>query len=161
MCLFSGILKNPCLLIYVRLRFFLKFYRAKQTYFTKIAETRGFNYCLSALWPCRSSHLQMFFKIGVLKNFANFHMKTPVLSLFLIKISCEISEIFKNTCFNNTSGGCFWPCLYEVKAFSVYVRKVSFVSRKFQKFENPFSSRKFILNLQIKPFKMKILYLSV
>ena len=49
MCLFSGILKNPCLLIYVRLRFFLKFYRAKQTYFTKIAETRGFNYCLSAL----------------------------------------------------------------------------------------------------------------
>ena len=57
----------------------------------------------------RSTRLQMFFKIGVLKNFANFTRKHLCWSFFLIKlqalfnkVSCEISQIFKNTFFNKT-----------------------------------------------------------
>ena len=57
----------------------------------------------------RSTHLQMFFKIGVLKNFANFARKHLCWSFFLIKlqalfnkVSCEISQIFKNIFFNKT-----------------------------------------------------------
>ena len=52
----------------------------------------------------RNSGLQMFFQIGVLKNFANFIGKQLCCSLFLIKLqassqvfSCKICEIFKNT----------------------------------------------------------------
>ena len=54
----------------------------------------------------RSSRSQMFFKIGVLKNFANFTGKHLCWSLFLIKlqalfnkVSCGISQFFKNTSF--------------------------------------------------------------
>ena len=71
----------------------------------------------------RSSLSQMFFKIGVLKNFANFIGK-QCWSIFLTKLHawrpatllketptqvfyCEICEIFKNT-LQNTAGGCFW-----------------------------------------------------
>ena len=64
----------------------------------------------------RSSLSQMFFKIGVLKNFANFIGKHQCWSIFLIKLqvwtllkrdfrqlfSCEISDIFKNTFFYRT-----------------------------------------------------------
>ena len=57
----------------------------------------------------RSTCLQMFFKIGVLKNFANFARKHLCWSFFLVKlqalfnkVSCEISQIFKNTFFNKT-----------------------------------------------------------
>ena len=57
----------------------------------------------------RSTRLQMFFKIGVLKNFANFTRKRLHWSFFLIKlqalfnnVSYEISQIFKNTFFNKT-----------------------------------------------------------
>ena len=54
---------------------------------------------------CRSSCLRMFFKIGVLKNFANFSLKYLCWSLFLIKLKrdsneivfCEICKIFKST----------------------------------------------------------------
>ena len=47
-----------------------------------------------------SSHPQMFFKIGVLKNFANFRGKHLCSSLFLIQVvSCQISKIFKNNFF--------------------------------------------------------------
>ena len=50
----------------------------------------------------RNSRLQMFFKIGVSKNFANFTGKQLCWNLFLIKLqvfSCEISENFKNNFF--------------------------------------------------------------
>ena len=68
----------------------------------------------------RSSTLQMFFKIGVLKNFANFEEKHQCWFLFLIR-SCNfirpatllkrnsntgvfLREIFKSTYFENISG---------------------------------------------------------
>ena len=35
----------------------------------------------------RSSNLQIFFKIGVLKNFAKFYKKTPVLMFFFNKVA--------------------------------------------------------------------------
>ena len=64
----------------------------------------------------RSSHSQMFFKIGALENFAIFKGKQLCRSIFLIKLqvwrpatllkrdstqvfSCEYCEIFKNTFF--------------------------------------------------------------
>ena len=65
----------------------------------------------------RSSCSQMFFKIGVLKNFCNIHGETPVLKSLLNKVaglkacnfisketprhmfSCELCKIFKNTFF--------------------------------------------------------------
>ena len=67
----------------------------------------------------RSSISQMFFKIGALKNFANFIGKHQCKSIFLINLqslntcnvvketptqvfSCEICEVFKNTCFYRT-----------------------------------------------------------
>ena len=57
----------------------------------------------------RSTRLQVFSKIDVLKNFANFTRKHLCWSFFLIKlqalfnkVSCEISQIFKNTFFNKT-----------------------------------------------------------
>ena len=46
------------------------------------------------LTKVRSSRSQMFFKIGVLKNFANF---TPTQAF-----SCEICKIFKSTFFYRT-----------------------------------------------------------
>ena len=70
----------------------------------------------------RSSRSQMFFKIGLLENFANFRGKDLCWSLFLIKLlvwrsatllkwdtktgvflSCEICEILKNIFFYRTS----------------------------------------------------------
>ena len=45
----------------------------------------------------RSSRLQMFFKKGVLKNFANFIGKHLCRSLFLLKLQTLRLEIFKNT----------------------------------------------------------------
>ena len=60
--------------------------------------------CFMVDW-CRSSHSQMIFKIGVLKNFANFTGKHLSWSLFSIKLtptqlfSSEYCEIFKNSFF--------------------------------------------------------------
>ena len=68
----------------------------------------------------RSSHSQIFFKIGILKNFSNFTGKHLCRSFFLTKLqtwgfqlyqketptqvfSCKIYKIFKNT-----SSGCFY-----------------------------------------------------
>ena len=64
-----------------------------------------------------SSRWQMFLKIGVLKNFANFTGKHLCWSLFLIEtptqvFSCKICEIFKNFFLQNTSG-CFWKHINE------------------------------------------------
>ena len=78
----------------------------------------------------RCSRLQIFFKIGVLKNFTKFSGKHLCWSLFLIKLqafrratllkrdfqhrcfSCEVWEYFKNAFFyissSNTSGCYFW-----------------------------------------------------
>ena len=70
--------------------------------------------CISWLpnyYTLRSIRLQMFFKIGALKKFANFTRKHLSSSLFLIELQlqlyqkeipadgffCEICEIFKNT----------------------------------------------------------------
>ena len=51
----------------------------------------------------KTRHLQMFFKIVVLKNFVNFTGKQLCWSLFLAKVfSCEICEIFNNTFFYRT-----------------------------------------------------------
>ena len=67
----------------------------------------------------RSNHSQMFFKIGVLKNFANFTGKHPCQDLpqacnFIkerLQYRCfsEIYAKFLRTPFSqNASGGCFW-----------------------------------------------------
>ena len=67
----------------------------------------------------RKSRSQMFFKIGVSKNFGKSHRKTPVLESLFNKVaglsfvtlskkpptqvfSCEICETFKNTYFHRT-----------------------------------------------------------
>ena len=68
---------------------------------------------------CRSSHLQMFFKIGILKSFAIFTWKIPVLEsplesaknglkcrYFLVNIAKSIRIPF----LYNTPGGYFWTC---------------------------------------------------
>ena len=65
----------------------------------------GLNMCKLNIFrfsQSRNSRLQMFFKIGVFKNFANFTGKQLCWDLFLIKLqvfSCEIFENFKNTFF--------------------------------------------------------------
>ena len=68
----------------------------------------------------RSSLSQMFFKIGVLKNFANFIGKHQCWSIFLIKLQAwrpatllkrdsNTGAKFLRTLFlQNTSDGCFW-----------------------------------------------------
>ena len=80
----------------------------------------------------RGSSSQMFFKIGVFKNFANFTGKHLCWSLFLIKLESprpakwmgswrfEIREIFKNTFLQNTSGGCF---CFEVRTYATFVER--------------------------------------
>ena len=53
----------------------------------------------------RSSRLQIFLEIGVLKNFANFIGKYLRCSLFSIKLQaffCEIYVILNNTIFDRT-----------------------------------------------------------
>ena len=77
---------------------------------------------------CRSSRSQMFFKIGVLRNFAIFTVKQLCWSLFLIKLqdrsSCNfIKKRLQHRCFpvntanflrtpilQNSSEGCFYKC---------------------------------------------------
>ena len=44
---------------------------------------------------CRSSRLQMFFKIGVLKNFANFTGNQLYWSFFLIKLQAWVCNFIK------------------------------------------------------------------
>ena len=62
----------------------------------------------------RSSHLQISFKIGVLKNFTLITGKHLCWSLFLIKLtpeqvfSCEYFQKILKFFSQNTSGGCFW-----------------------------------------------------
>ena len=74
----------------------------------------------------RSSLSQMFFKIGVLKNFANFIGKHQCWSLFLIKLQAwrpatllkrdsntgvflwNLRNSKEHLFLQNTSGGCFW-----------------------------------------------------
>ena len=73
----------------------------------------------------RSSHLQMFFKIAVRKNFVNFIGKHLYWSLFLIKFQTQrlatllkrhqhrcfpvkFAKILRTPILQNTLGGCFW-----------------------------------------------------
>ena len=65
-----------------------------------ILKTRYLRIYLDKLNLNRSRRSQMFFKIGVLKNIANFTGKHLCWSLFLIKLQAyEICEILKNTLF--------------------------------------------------------------
>ena len=76
-------------------------------------------FCFKIIWDSsngifpndRSSHSQMFLKIGVLKTFANFTRKYLCWSLLFQLywketptqgLSCEICEIFKRTSFDRT-----------------------------------------------------------
>ena len=60
-----------------------------------------------------SSHPHMFFKIGVLKNFADFRGKHLCSSLFLTQVvSCQISKIFKNNFFKEHLGWLLRYMLY-------------------------------------------------
>ena len=82
----------------------------------------------------------MFFKIGVLKNFAT--VKHLCWSLFLIKLkkeeaprqvfSCEYCEIFKNSFLyrTTTSGGCF--CQFDKRAYCLVlgICRSSFINQK-------------------------------
>ena len=69
---------------------------------------------------CRSSHSQMFFKIGLLKSFAIFTGKHLCWCLFLIKLKNLLKKRFRHRCFpvniaqllktafsQNSFGGCF------------------------------------------------------
>ena len=85
----------------------------------------------------RSSRWQMFFKIGVLKNFANFTGKHLRWSLFLIKLEAQTCNFIKkrlqNRCFpvkfakfckhlflQKISGGCFRKLKYKRKNTILY-----------------------------------------
>ena len=83
----------------------------------------------------------MFFKIGVLKNFAT--VKHLCWSLFLIKLkkeeaprqvfSCEYCEIFKNSFLyrTTTSGGCL--CQFDKRAYCLVlgICRSSFINQKY------------------------------
>ena len=67
----------------------------------------------------RSNLWQVFFKIDVLKNFANFTGKHQCWSLFLIKLQAwgrlqhrcfpvKFTRFSRTSFLQNTSGGCFW-----------------------------------------------------
>ena len=88
--------------------------------FTRILQ----NSCL------RCSRSQMFFKIGVLKNFCNIHMKISVLESLFNKVDskdikkaqtqvffCEYCEVFKSTFFTELLRWLFW-CFKKVRIFS-------------------------------------------
>ena len=80
----------------------------KLYFITTVINVLNNNFCRT-LFLFRSSRSQVFFKIGLLKNFANFTGKHLWWSPFLIKLlktgsltqvlSCDICEIFKNTFF--------------------------------------------------------------
>ena len=67
----------------------------------------------------------MFFRIGVLQNFANFTGKHLCWSLFLIKsakvCSCEICKIFKNTFFDRAPTVAA-SALYKIENFAVLLK---------------------------------------
>ena len=90
-------------------------------------------------WEVRSSCSQMFFKIGVLKNFAILTGKYLCWSLFLIKtpthlFSYEYCEMLRNNFFEkSTSNGCF----FEVNATSfLSVSKEEYKSFYYQAVNN-------------------------
>ena len=97
---------SACNLIKKRL-----WHRYSSVIFAKFLRTLRMTACLSSLQTkykhisnlemirFRSSRLQMFLKIGVLKNFANFTRKYLCLSLFLIKL--KANNFVKRDC--NTS----------------------------------------------------------
>ena len=75
-----------------------------------------------------SSRSQTFFKIGVLKNVANFTGRDLCWSLFLIKLQA-LKKRLQHRCFppkfakflrtlflQNTSGGCFWQMFFKIGA---------------------------------------------
>ena len=103
-------------------------------YFFKIlileAESRGLGPTAEGWGPwktktrLRCSRSQMFFKLGVLKNFVIFTGKYLCRSLFLIKLTPKTPKRLQHRCFlvnyakflrapflQNTSGGCF--CCFE------------------------------------------------
>ena len=96
----------------------------------------------------RSSRSHVFFKMGFLKNFANFTRETPVLESLLNKVArlkpCKfIKKRLQHMCFpvknanflktpflQNTSGGCFYflsCCYWSIKKGSLFVWKWYFL----------------------------------
>ena len=84
-----------------------------ESLFNQVADLRACNFI-------QNRSLQMYFKMGVLKNFANFTGKHLCWSLFLIKVltnfiknsptqvfSCEMWKNFKNTFSTEHLHGCF------------------------------------------------------
>ena len=73
----------------------------------------------------KSSRLQMFFKIGSIKNFAIFTGKHLCWGLFLIKLQVlpvDIAKFLRIAFLCNTSGGCFWQSYHgTVKSAGVPV----------------------------------------
>ena len=110
-------------LISIKTRHFHSFINHQGHFFHRTRITSYFRFVNIAkflrtafLYTFRSSRLQMFFKIGLLKSFANFTEKHLCWSLFFKKknlqaqglqlhqkktsaqlLSCEVYEIFKNT----------------------------------------------------------------
>ena len=87
----------------------------------------AFSICMTL--PLRCSRSQMFFKIGVLKNFVIFTGKYLCWSLFLIKLTPKTPKRLQHRCFlvniakflrtpflRNTSGGCF--CCFKKSVHS-------------------------------------------
>ena len=77
---------------------------------------------------CRSSRLQMFFKLSALKNFVNFTGKHLCWSLFLIKLQAwnfvkkrlqhrcfpvKFAKVLRTPVLKNTSGGYFYLCCFS------------------------------------------------
>ena len=104
-------------------------------------DTSSCNLDLKPLGPCKSeplkklksSRLQMFFKIGSIKNFAIFTGKHLCWGLFLIKLQTptqtptevfpvDIAKFLRIVFLYNTSGGCFWQSYHgTVKSAGVPV----------------------------------------
>ena len=78
-------------------------------------------------WSSRSSHLQMFFKIGVLKNFTKFqkfHKFAGLKACNVIKkrfqhrrFPVKFTKLKEHLILQSTSGGCFWSRLYTTSFY--------------------------------------------
>ena len=90
--------------------------------FLEIWQNSQENTCARVSFLIKSSRLLLFYKIDVLKNFADFTWKQPR-SVTLIKktpvqvLSCEFCEIFKNPFWQNTSGRLFLDFFHSLNCF--------------------------------------------
>ena len=113
-----------------------------------------------------SSCPQMFFKIGVLKNFANFTGKHLCWSLFLIKFqtlrpatllkrdsrqvfSCTISKFLRALFLKNTSGGCFCTYYTHMTSHAIWVDEITDITISIKALEHGYIFSKYSWNLNI------------